>query len=154
MDPPGIPTPTSSTTTQHAENGDAEKKYAEKDGMVHRRPSTHRRHTSEIADAIAPPDEEGIEDAESLASISAPPDEEQVEEGSIMEGPPPKVYSPFSPPVIASLMASSIFGVLARLGLLALTTYDGKAIFPLAWVQGAGCLIMGFALGLKDQIGA
>lgn len=120
------------------------------------RPGTHRTRTSEIADAVSPPREDtAIEDAESLASISAPPSSAQVAEGSAeTAGPPAPVYAPFAPQVVASLMAASVFGVLTRLGLLAITTYDGRAIFPLAWVQAAGCLAMGFALGTKDQIGA
>lgn len=63
-----------------------------------------------------------------------------------------KVYHPFSPAVVALLMPASIFGTLARLGLQALATYDGKAIFPLAYPQAIGCLIMGIALPLKDTI--
>jgi CrcB protein len=66
---------------------------------------------------------------------------------------PPRVSHPFSPAVIALLMPASVFGVLARLGLQALGTYDGKSIFPLAYPQAAGCLIMGIALPLKDTIG-
>ncbi|KII95132.1 hypothetical protein PLICRDRAFT_99062 [Plicaturopsis crispa FD-325 SS-3] len=50
-------------------------------------------------------------------------------------------------------MPASIFGVLARLGLLALTSYDGEAIFPLVYVQALGCFIMGAGLGLKEPIG-
>jgi hypothetical protein len=65
---------------------------------------------------------------------------------------PSKVYHPFSPAVVALLMPASIFGTLARLGLQALATYDGKAIFPLAYPQAIGCLIMGIALPLKDAI--
>ncbi len=65
----------------------------------------------------------------------------------------PRVYHPFSPAVIAPLMPASVFGVLARLGLQALGTYDGKSIFPLAYPQAVGCLIMGIALPLKDAIG-
>jgi len=86
-----------------------------------------------------------MEDARSLASIDRPPSEDEV--------PLAKVYHPYSPHVLALLIPASIFGALARVGLLALTTYDGRAIFPLAWVQAAGCLIMGFALGLKEPIG-
>jgi hypothetical protein len=87
-------------------------------------------------------------EAKSLASIDRPP-----------VGPDPitqavsRVYHPFSPEVIALLMPASVFGVLARLGLQALGTYDGKSIFPLAYAQGLGCLIMGIALPLKDAIG-
>jgi hypothetical protein len=84
----------------------------------------------------------------SPASIDRPP--------TVMEPTtqgPPRVYHPFSPAVIALLMPASVFGVLARLGLQALGTYDGKSIFPLAYPQGVGCLIMGIALPLKDTIG-
>ena len=87
-----------------------------------------------------------MEDARSLASIDRPPDEEE-------KLPPSKIYHPLSPHVIALLMPASIFGALARLGLLAITGYDGHAIFPLAWVQAAGCLVMGFVLELKEPIG-
>lgn len=87
-----------------------------------------------------------IEDARSLVSADRPPSVEE-------RLPPSKIYHPFSPHVIALLMPASIFGALARVGLLALTSYDEHAIFPLAWVQAAGCLIMGFALGMKEPIG-
>ena len=86
-----------------------------------------------------------IDDARSLASIDRPPSKEEVS--------PPKVYHPYSPHVLALLIPGSIFGALARVGLLALTTYDGRAIFPLAWIQAAGCVVMGFGLGLKEPIG-
>ncbi|KAF8341444.1 uncharacterized protein EI90DRAFT_3143730 [Cantharellus anzutake] len=36
-----------------------------------------------------------------------------------------------------------MFGTLARLGLDALTSYEGQSVFPLAWVQATGCLVMG-----------
>ncbi|CAL1706778.1 unnamed protein product [Somion occarium] len=49
-------------------------------------------------------------------------------------------------------MPASIFGVLARLGIQALAGYDGKSIFPLAWVQVMGCVIMGFGVGIKDPL--
>ncbi|KAI0347239.1 hypothetical protein BDW22DRAFT_1321403 [Trametopsis cervina] len=86
-----------------------------------------------------------MEDARSLASIDRPPSKEEV--------PISKVYHPLSLHVLALLIPGSIFGALARVGLLALTTYDGRAIFPLAWVQAAGCFVMGFGLGLKEPIG-
>lgn len=112
-----------------------------------------------IANAIESPlqERERFVDAESLFSVSQPPDEAEVEEGAVStpsQKEPPKVYPPFAYPVIISLIPGSIFGVLARLGLLALTNYEDHSIFPLAWVQGAGCLVMGFALGLREQIGA
>ena len=87
-----------------------------------------------------------IDDARSLVSADRPPSEDE-------DLPPAKIYHPFSPHVIALLMPASILGALARVGLLALTTYDGREIFPLAWVQAAGCLVMGFAVGMKQPIG-
>lgn len=123
------------------------------------------RKSSNVAEAISPASEEARRlSASSLASISAPPSEEEVREGGYPEDVDadekerkpavPRVYAPFSLPVLASLAGPSVFGVLARLGLLAITSYDGRAIFPLAWAQAVGCLIMGFMLGLKDQVGA
>ncbi|KAF8450606.1 CrcB-like protein-domain-containing protein [Boletus edulis BED1] len=50
-------------------------------------------------------------------------------------------------------MPASILGVLARLGLQALVTYDGESIFSLAYVQATGCFIMGIALGMKAPFG-
>ncbi|KAG5732373.1 UPF0695 membrane protein [Termitomyces sp. T112] len=62
----------------------------------------------------------------------------------------PMVFHPLSIHVVALLVPASIFGTLARLGLTALARYQGNSIFPLAYAQGLGCLIMGFAVGLKD----
>ncbi|KAF8812500.1 hypothetical protein BYT27DRAFT_7182945 [Phlegmacium glaucopus] len=64
-----------------------------------------------------------------------------------------KTYEPLSFPVIALLMPAAVFGVLARLGLVALMTYNGESVFPLAYVQALGCLIMGFCLRLKEPLG-
>lgn len=118
------------------------------------RPLPHRR-SSIVAEAIDPEslDLQRLSRAESLTSIQEPPIAEEAKEGASL-GPPPVTYSPFALEVLVSLMGTSVFGVLARLGLLGLSTYDGRDIFPLAWVQAAGCLIMGFFLGLKDQVGA
>ncbi|KIY74150.1 hypothetical protein CYLTODRAFT_385635 [Cylindrobasidium torrendii FP15055 ss-10] len=55
----------------------------------------------------------------------------------------PTQIHPFHIDVLALLFPSSLFGVLARLGLSALVTYDGQSIFPLAYAQGVGCLFMG-----------
>jgi CrcB protein len=82
----------------------------------------------------------------SLASVDRPPSKE---EGT----PAPKVYAPLSLPVLALLAPASVFGVLARLGLQALATYDGESIFPLAYPQVVGCFIMGFLMPLKGPIG-
>lgn len=85
-------------------------------------------------------------DARSLASIELP---------TTHVVPPAsagKTNHPLSLAVIAPLMPASIFGVLARLGLEGLATYDGRSIFPLAYPQALGCLIMGICLPLKDPI--
>lgn len=66
--------------------------------------------------------------------------------------PPPQLFHPLSWEIFALLMPASVFGVLARLGLDALTSYDDESIFPLAYVQGVGCLVMGFCLALKAPI--
>ncbi|KAF8165286.1 CrcB-like protein-domain-containing protein [Crassisporium funariophilum] len=50
-------------------------------------------------------------------------------------------------------MPAAVFGALARLGLIALMTYDGNSVFPLVYVQAVGCLIMGFGLRLKEPLG-
>jgi fluoride exporter len=63
------------------------------------------------------------------------------------------IHHPLSPSVLALLIPGSIFGLLARLGLQALATYDGRSIFPLAYVQAVGCLIMGIGLELKEPFG-
>ncbi|KAI0638138.1 CrcB-like protein-domain-containing protein [Trametes polyzona] len=109
-----------------------------------RRMSNAERVRSDVGEVLAR--HSSVEDAASLASIDRPPSEEE-------KLPAAKIYHPLSFPVIALLMPASIFGVLARLGLQAITTYDGRSIFPLAWVQAAGCLIMGFALGMKEPFG-
>jgi hypothetical protein len=85
-------------------------------------------------------------DARTLASV------DRLSTESDLVIPTSKVYHPFSPAVVALLMPASTLGTLARLGLQALATYDGKAIFPLAYPQAIGCLIMGIALPLKDTI--
>ncbi|KAF8204419.1 major facilitator superfamily domain-containing protein [Mycena galopus ATCC 62051] len=65
----------------------------------------------------------------------------------------PKSYHPLSIHIIALLMSCSVLGALARLGLSALATYNGQSIFPLAYSQATGCLIMGFCLALKEPFG-
>lgn len=87
-----------------------------------------------------------IDDANTLASIDRPPSE-------VEELPPVKIYQPLSIHVLALLMPASIFGVLARLGLQALATYNGESIFPLAYVQATGCFIMGVGLRMKVPFG-
>ncbi|KAH7920169.1 hypothetical protein BV22DRAFT_1021730 [Leucogyrophana mollusca] len=89
---------------------------------------------------------ESIGSAESLATIDQPP-------GDVEELPPAKIYHPYSIHVLALLMPASIFGVLARLGLQALVTYNGESVFPLAYIQATGCFIMGIGLSMKGPFG-
>ncbi|KAH9951635.1 CrcB-like protein-domain-containing protein [Amylocystis lapponica] len=104
----------------------------------------HRPTSSDVGSVLAR--HESVPDATSLASIDRPPGQEE-------KLPTAKIYHPLSLSVIALLMPASVFGTLARLGLQALVTYDGHSIFPLAWVQAGGCLVMGFALGFKEPLG-
>ncbi|KAJ7665557.1 CrcB-like protein-domain-containing protein [Mycena rosella] len=65
--------------------------------------------------------------------------------------PKPIAYHPLSFHVLALIGPFSVLGVLARLGLSALASYSGgPSIFPLAYAQATGCLIMGFCLALKE----
>ena len=46
----------------------------------------------------------------------------------------------------AALIAlGAIWGTLARLGLVALNSYDGQSVAPLIWAQAVGCLVFGYA---------
>ncbi|KAG8734382.1 hypothetical protein FRC11_002324 [Ceratobasidium sp. 423] len=65
---------------------------------------------------------------------------------------PSRSYHPLSWPVITLLALPSVLGVLARLGIHSLMTYDGDSVFALAWVQGMGCFVMGLALGKRQAI--
>lgn len=53
---------------------------------------------------------------------------------------------------IALLAPFSILGLLARLGINAVVTYPSQAVFSLAWVQAAGCFVMGLAQSQKPFI--
>ncbi|KAF8076462.1 CrcB-like protein-domain-containing protein [Lyophyllum atratum] len=95
---------------------------------------------------INPQDEEPTqEEIRSLETIERPPSDRSERQH--------KLPHPLSIHVLALLIPASIFGALARLGLNALANYEGNSIFPLAYVQGVGCLVMGFALGLKEPFG-
>lgn len=54
--------------------------------------------------------------------------------------------------LIALLLPFSILGLLVRLGLQALVSYDPHAVFPLAYPQFVGCFVMGLAIPLKDRL--
>ena len=95
------------------------------------------------------------------AEARAIEDQDEAQQAERLERPPSreegirpsKIYQPLSFPVLVLLMPASVFGVLARLGIVALMTYGGDSVFPLAYAQALGCLIMGFALRLKEPIG-
>lgn len=88
---------------------------------------------------------------EDIQSIDRPPSSH---ESSVKASArPAKLFHAYSHHVLALLVPFSIFGVLARLGLQALATYNGQSIFPLSYPQALGCLVMGFVLHLKEPIG-
>jgi hypothetical protein len=96
------------------------------------------------------PNEAGNSDDEQQTRIAETVDRPPSLEDGIR---PSKIYQPFSFPVLVLLMPASIFGVLSRLGLQTLTTFDGRSIFPLAYVQAVGCLIMGIGIRVKKPLG-
>lgn len=87
-----------------------------------------------------------------LQSHVSPAAEDEADSNLSQENIPPKLFTPYSQHIIVLFIPSSIFGLLARLGLLALASYDGQSIFPLAYVQALGCFIMGFLLHFKEPI--
>ncbi|WFD24511.1 hypothetical protein MEQU1_003213 [Malassezia equina] len=50
-----------------------------------------------------------------------------------------------------AIVVGSVWGTLARLGLVGLTSYDGQSITPLVWAQAVGCLVMGWASHARTQ---
>lgn len=93
--------------------------------------------------------------AEECPAADVRPGPNGVQKGATLEEavePPPQLFHPLNWEILALLMPASVFGVLARLGLDSLTSYDGESIFSLAYVQGVGCLVMGFCLALKVPI--
>jgi fluoride ion exporter CrcB/FEX len=52
--------------------------------------------------------------------------------------------------IFAALIPVSILGMLIRVGLTLLETYDGEPVFALAYAQFIGCTIMGFVVKKKD----
>ena len=53
--------------------------------------------------------------------------------------------------VLGLVAFASIWGTLAREGLVALNTYDGQSVAPLVWAQAVGCLVMGLAVGANRK---
>jgi fluoride exporter len=102
------------------------------------------------------PPQSDSNEIELLEAIERPPniqDDSDLSNSELSTQQPLKQTNPLSFHVLALLIPFSTFGVLARLGLLALGTYDGNSIFPLIYVQAVGCLIMGFAVELKEPFG-
>ncbi|KAF4619134.1 hypothetical protein D9613_005021 [Agrocybe pediades] len=105
--------------------------------------------------------EEELKPVDLLEQARAAADEEEIHEAERVDRPPAadegirpyKTYAPLSFPVVVLLMPAAVFGVLARLGLVSLMTFDGDSVFPLAYAQAMGCLIMGVGLRLKEPIG-
>lgn len=54
--------------------------------------------------------------------------------------------------ILGLLTFTSLWGTLARLGLVAINTYPGQSIAPVIWAQGVGCFIMGWAMANKKTI--
>ncbi|CAO1622402.1 unnamed protein product [Parajaminaea phylloscopi] len=54
--------------------------------------------------------------------------------------------------VLGLLIDASIWGTLAREGLIALNTYDGRSIQPVIWAQAVGCLVMGWTVANKATL--
>mmetsp|Transcript_9313 Transcript_9313/g.11612 ORF Transcript_9313/g.11612 Transcript_9313/m.11612 type:complete len:391 (-) Transcript_9313:101-1273(-) len=49
-------------------------------------------------------------------------------------------------PIILSIVSGSIWGVLGRKGLMALTTYNGSFLSGVIWANFAACIVMGMAV--------
>ncbi|KAJ1954673.1 hypothetical protein EC988_002307 [Linderina pennispora] len=78
-----------------------------------------------------------------------------VDASSQTSPPPPRMPTPrflYEGPVIASLVLFSMVGVLIRVHLNRLFTYDGAPAFALIWSQMVGCFIMGIASQLKGVL--
>jgi fluoride exporter len=54
--------------------------------------------------------------------------------------------------ILGILIFSSIWGLLAREGLIALNTYSGQSIEPTIWAQAVGCLVMGWNVANKEDL--
>ncbi|KAE9396625.1 hypothetical protein BT96DRAFT_860770 [Gymnopus androsaceus JB14] len=91
----------------------------------------------------------------SLSSVDLPPPRRRSTQHSdiLPTNSTSEPHHAFSPHVLFLLMPASIFGVLMRLGLVALTTYNGQSVFSLAYVQGLGCFVMGIGIALKEPLG-
>jgi len=101
-----------------------------------------------MSPASLPPQQNNSNEFQLLDIVERPPSSHHEPEPSAQ-----RPVEPISLHVLALLIPVSTFGVLARLGLLALGTYDGSSIFPLIYVQAVGCLIMGFTIELREPFG-
>lgn len=103
-----------------------------------------------------------VPEGESNLSDDVPPPSDLERQGSSVTSPPPiaatappsHTYHPLSWNVISLLAFPAVLGVLARLGLQSLATYNGDTVFALAWVQGMGCFVMGLTVGKRESITA
>ncbi|KAJ2083055.1 hypothetical protein H4R24_001094 [Coemansia sp. RSA 988] len=76
-------------------------------------------------------------------------EEEYVEESPLALPLHPRPELLYIGPVFASLIFFSMVGVLVRVHLTRLFTYDGEPIYGLLWAQIVGCFIMGIATRTK-----
>lgn len=86
-----------------------------------------------------------------VASIPVEPAPETVHEEYEEEEPLLPVYT-FVGPAILSLVFFSMIGVLVRVYLMRLFTYDKNPVYGLIWVQMVGCFLMGIAMRTKGVL--
>ncbi|KAH9943483.1 CrcB-like protein-domain-containing protein [Epithele typhae] len=129
--PGGLPSSVVATGAEKA-SGDSEHDSRSRSSLERiKSHHSHHLHNADVQSSSEVPDvgailarHSSVDDARSLASIDRPPSEDE-------KLPAAKIYKPLSFPVLALFFPASILGVLARLGLEAITTYDGSAIFHL-----------------------
>lgn len=115
--------------------------------------TTHPTHNSNLPDNDTPVDLQGHVDSEAEPG-------EQIEPGA----PDTYLLIKASDPsgflhrtlrhlaVLGLLVFSSIWGLLAREGLVALNTYSGMSVEPTIWAQAVGCLVMGYTVANKEDL--
>ncbi|KAG8962441.1 hypothetical protein FRC03_004248 [Tulasnella sp. 419] len=112
---------------------------------------------SQVADTEIPMDDIEQPDSNTRISADASSQHRVSDRHSPTKDHAPQLEKPLLPcdvRVIALLAPASIFGLLARLGVHALATYDGQSVFAFAWVQAIGCFVMGLCLGWREIISA
>ena len=80
----------------------------------------------------------------------APEEEQSLQQDDAERGPALRFLPELA--VHGLLIFFSIWGVLCRLGLIALFTYNGTPVFPLLWAQVVGCALMGWFVAARKGI--